>query len=466
MTTTTDFDQGSALLHFSRNGAFGPGATELLVLERGEGPYVFDTHGRRYVDGLSSLFCAQIGYSYGEEMAAVAGEQLSKLAFNTLWGTAHPAALKLADRLADLAPPGLDRIFFTNGGSESVESAWKIVRQYHLANGQPKRLKAIARNIAYHGVTLGALALTGVPGYKEPFGPPAIDTTHVSNTNPFRNPLQGEALTRHLLDEMEQAIIDADPETVAMIIAEPVQNAGGCLVPPPGYWEGLRHLADRYGIVLVADEVITGFGRLGELFGSTRVGAAPDIITTAKGITSAYAPMGAVFVSDHIAAPFYEEGRTLLHGITFAGHPLSAAIALKNLEIFERDGVVENVQAREPKLEELLNTLTDLPIVGDVRGLGFFWAVELVKGEDNERLDADERERVLRGFMPGALREAGLIARADDRGDAVLQIAPPLVADDAVLEEIVSAMREVLDGAGRLLGLEPGGRARPELTRS
>jgi adenosylmethionine-8-amino-7-oxononanoate aminotransferase len=459
MTTITDFDQGSALLHFSRNGAFGPGGTELLVLDRGEGPYVFDTHGKRYVDGLSSLFCAQIGYSYGEEMATVAGAQLSKLAFNTLWGTAHPAALELADRLAELSPPGLNRIFFTSGGSESVESAWKIVRQYHIANGQPQRMKAIARKIAYHGVTLGALALTGVPGYKEPFGPPAIDTTHVSNTNAFRNPLQGQELTKHLLEEMERAVLDADPETVAMIIAEPVQNAGGCLTPPRGYWEGLREIADRYGIVLVADEVITGFGRLGELFGCTRVGASPDIITTAKGLTSAYAPMGAVFVSDHISAPLYDEGRTLMHGITFAGHPLCAAIALKNLEIFERDGVVENVRARESRLQELLDSLKELPIVGDVRGLGFFWAVELVKGEGNERLDADERERVLRGFMPGALREAGLIARADDRGDAVLQIAPPLVADDAVLEEIVSAMREVLAGAGRLLGLESGDRA-------
>jgi adenosylmethionine-8-amino-7-oxononanoate aminotransferase len=234
MTTITDFDQGSALLHFTRNGAFGPGAGELLVLERGEGPYVFDTQGRRYVDGRSSRFCAQIGYSYGEEMATVAGEQLSKLAFNTLWGTAHPAALELADRLAELAPPGIDRIFFTSGGSESVEAAWKIVRQYHLANGQPQRLKAIARKIAYHGVTLGALALTGVPGYKEPFGPPAIDVTHVSNTNAFRSPLQDEELTKSLLEEMEQAIIDADPETVAMIIAEPVQNASGCLTPPAG----------------------------------------------------------------------------------------------------------------------------------------------------------------------------------------------------------------------------------------
>ena len=447
-------DQGSALLHFSRNGAYGDGGSELLVLDRGEGPYVFDRSGKRYVDALSSLFCSQIGYSYGAEMAAVASAQLQRLAFNTLWGTAHPPALQLAARLAEIAPPEINEVFFTSGGSESVEAAWKIVRQYHIANGQPQRLKAIARKIAYHGVTLGALSLTGVPGYKEPFGRPAIETTHVSNTNPFRSELQGADLTAALLDEMEQAIIAADPETVAMIIAEPVQNAGGCLTPPEGYWPGLRRLADRYGIALVADEVITGFGRLGEWFGSTRVDAAPDIITVAKGLTSAYAPMGAVLVSDRIAAPLYEDGRTLLHGVTFGGHPLCAVIALKNLEIFERDGVLENVRAREPTLRQLLESLRDLPIVGDVRGVGFFWAVELVKG-GNERLDADERERVLRGYMPGALREAGLIARADDRGDAVLQIAPPLISDDAVLEEIVAGMRTVLDGAGRLLGLQP-----------
>jgi adenosylmethionine-8-amino-7-oxononanoate aminotransferase len=447
-------DQGSALLHFSRNGAYGDGGSELLVLDRGEGPYVFDRSGKRYVDALSSLFCSQIGYSYGAEMAAVASAQLQRLAFNTLWGTAHPPALQLAARLAEIAPPEINEVFFTSGGSESVEAAWKIVRQYHIANGQPQRLKAIARKIAYHGVTLGALSLTGVPGYKEPFGRPAIETTHVSNTNPFRSELQGADLTAALLDEMEQAIIAADPETVAMIIAEPVQNAGGCLTPPEGYWPGLRRLADRYGIVLVADEVITGFGRLGEWFGSTRVDAAPDIITVAKGLTSAYAPMGAVLVSDRIAAPLYEDGRTLLHGVTFGGHPLCAVIALKNLEIFERDGVLENVRAREPTLRQLLESLRDLPIVGDVRGVGFFWAVELVKG-GNERLDADERERVLRGYMPGALREAGLIARADDRGDAVLQIAPPLISDDAVLEEIVAGMRTVLAGAGRLLGLQP-----------
>jgi adenosylmethionine-8-amino-7-oxononanoate aminotransferase len=444
-------DQGSTLLHFARNGDYADGG--LMVLERGEGTHVFDTEGRRYVDGLSSLFCAQIGYSYGEEMAAVAARQMTQLAFATLWGTAHPAALELADKLAEIAPPGLDRVFFTNGGSESVEAAWKLVRQYHDANGEPQRRKAIARDISYHGVTLGALALTGVERFKKTFDPPAIETRHVSTTNNFRRDLPEEELTAVLLQELEQTIQEEGPETVAMIIAEPVQNAGGCLVPPAGYWPGLREIADRHGILLVADEVICGFGRLGEWFGVTRFGAVPDLITTAKGLTSAYAPMGAVFVSDKVAAPLYEDRRSLLHGITFGGHPVSAAVALKNIEIFERDGVLENVRGHEDGLRARLEALRELPIVGDVRGLGFFWCVELVNGRGDGRLTLEEKETLLRGFLPGRLREAGLIARADDRGEAVLQIAPPLVADDAVLDEIVDAMRAVLADAGRFLGL-------------
>jgi adenosylmethionine-8-amino-7-oxononanoate aminotransferase len=443
------------LLHFARNGAFGPDGAELLVLDRGEGVHVFDTRGRRYLDGLSSLFCAQLGYSYGDEMAEVASAQLRRLSFNTNWGTASPPAIELAERIADLAPDGFGRVFFTNGGSESVEAAWKIVRQYHLANGQPERRKAIARRASYHGVTLGALSLTGVDRFKEPFGPPAIPTRHVSWTNQFRTPAEADAegLTQYLLDEMEQAILAEGPATVAMIIAEPVQNAGGCLVPPDGYWHGLREIADRYGILLVADEVITGFGRLGEWFGVDRFGVAPDIITVAKGITSAYAPMGATIVSDRVAEPFYKPGATLLHGITFGGHPVSAAIALRNLEIFERDGVLENVRGLEPYLEERLNTLRELPIVGDVRGAGFFWAVELVNDGHRGTFDADERERLLRGFMPRKLLDAGLIARGDDRGDSVLQVAPPLVSTREELDELVDRMADVLTAAGEHMGV-------------
>ncbi|MEA2283637.1 MAG: hypothetical protein QOK21_4244 [Solirubrobacteraceae bacterium] len=439
------------LMHFTRNGAYGPDGGGLLVLERGEGPYVFDTEGRRYFDGLSSLFCSQIGYSHGEEMAAVAAEQLSTLAFNTNWGTAHPPAIELAEALAERAPGDLNRVFLTNGGSESVEAAWKIVRQYHVANGEPQRVKAVAREIAYHGVTLGALSFTGVPKMKEPFGEPSIPVVRVSNTNRFRAPDGDDdaAFCARLLAEMQQAIEDAGPETVAMIIAEPVQNAGGCLVPPAGYWPGLRELADRYGIALVADEVITGFGRIDGLFAAPAMGATPDLITVAKGITSAYAPMGAVIVSDRIAEPLYEAGRMLLHGITFGGHPVAAAIARRNIEIFEREGVIENVRAHEGYVRDALEGVRErLPIVGDVRGAGYFWALELVRDAENAPFsDPDERERLLRGFLAPRLLEEGLSARPDDRGEAVLHLAPPLICGRAELDEMVARTEAVLADA-------------------
>jgi adenosylmethionine-8-amino-7-oxononanoate aminotransferase len=438
------------LMHFTRNGAYGPDGAELLVLERGEGAYVFDTDGTRYFDGLSSLFCCQVGYSFGEEMAAVAGRQLSSLAFNTNWATAHPPAIELAAALAERAPGDLNRVFFTSGGSESVEAAWKIVRQHYLAKGEPERTKAIAREIAYHGVTLGALSFTGVRPMKEPFGAAPIPVVRVSNTNPFRAP-DGEdeaAMCARLLDEMERTIVETGPETVAMVIAEPVQNAGGCLTPPAGYWPGLRELCDRYGIALVADEVITGFGRIGEWFASARYDVEPDVITCAKGLTSAYAPMGAVLVSDRIAEPLYDDGRMLLHGITFGGHPVSAAIALHNLEIFEREGVLENVREQEPYVRELLEGIqARVPMVGDVRGAGFFWALELVRDEANGRFPADEREKLLRGFLSKRLLQEGLIARPDDRGDAVLHLAPPLVCAREEIEEMAAKAEAVLADA-------------------
>jgi adenosylmethionine-8-amino-7-oxononanoate aminotransferase len=440
------------LQHFARNGAYAPGSGELLVLERGEGAHVFDTQGTRYLDALSSLFCAQIGYSYGEEMAAAAAGQLTTLPFNTNWATAHPPAIELAARLAELAPAGIEKVFFTSGGSESVEAAWKLVRQYHVASGEPERTKVIARDVAYHGATLGALSFTGVPRLKAAFGRPAVETIHVSNTLAFRDEeLDGPALTERLLAEIEATIEREGPETIAMIICEPVQNAGGCLVPPDGYWPGLRAIADRYGIVLVADEVITGFGRIGTLFGSTAVGAQPDVVTVAKGLTSAYAPMGAVLVNERVAAPLYEGKATLLHGVTFGGHPLAAAIALRNLEIFDRDAIVERAAARAPRLEQRLRELTALPIVRDVRGMGFFWAIELHKAP-GVPLDAEEREQLIRGVLPRALLDAGLIARADDRGDPVLQIAPPLICDDAMLDEIVDRLADVLADAWQQLG--------------
>ena len=438
------------LMHFTRHDP----ARELLVLERGEGPYVFDTRGRRHIDALSSLFCAQLGYSYGEEMSAAIGGQLSRLAFNTNWNTAHPAAIELAQRLAEIMPGPLNRAFFTSGGSEAVEAAWKVVREHFIARGEPRRRKAIARDIAYHGVTLGALSLTGVPGMKDDFAPAPIDVTHVSNTNAFRAPDgdDPEAFCARLLGELRAAVAAAGPDEVALIVAEPVQNAGGCLVAPPGYWAGLREIADECGALLMADEVICGFGRLGEWLGVEREGVVPDLATVAKGLTSAYAPMGAVLVSDRVAEPLIGGG-VLRHGITFGGHPASAAVALKSIEIFERDGVLDNVRALEAHLEARMRELMALPIVGDARGRGFFWAVELVRDAGASRFDAAEREELLRRFLPGRLLEAGLIARADDRGDSVLQIAPPLVCDREVLDAIVDRLGEVLTDAGAHRGV-------------
>lgn len=444
--------RASLLLHFSKQQL-----DDLLVLSRGEGPYVFDTRGKRYIDALSSLFCAQLGYSYGDEMAEAASRQLRTLPFNTTWGTAHPPAIELAERMAELAPADDYRVFFTGGGSESVEAAWKLVREHFHALGQPQRRKVIARRVAYHGVTLGALSMTGVPGFKDDFGPPAIEVTHVSNTNSFREPdgNDPEAFCSRLLTELEDALVAAGPENVALIIAEPVQNAGGCFVPPPGYWAGLRRLADTYGALLMADEVITGFGRLGEWFAISREGVAPDLISVAKGMTSAYAPMGAVLARAGVVAPLVEGDRVLRHGITFGGHPVSAAIALRNIEIFERDGVLENVRGLEDYLQGRLDELRSIPIVGDVRGAGFFWAIELVKNEENERFDQSERDALIRGFLPGRLREAGLIARADDRGDSVLQIAPPLISERRLLDDIVSRLADVLTDASRQMGASP-----------
>jgi adenosylmethionine-8-amino-7-oxononanoate aminotransferase len=447
------------LMHYTRHGAFGPGRKELLVLERGEGPYVFDTHGRRYLDALSTLFCSQLGWSYGAELGAAAAAQMEQLSFASNWAMSHPTSVALAQRLAELAPPDLDRVFFTSGGSESVEAAWKIVRHHHLATGQPQRTKAIAREVAYHGATLGALALTGVAAYKLGFEPAAIATRHVSTTSRFRQPEADEAsFCRRLLSEIEQVVLEEGPDTIAMFIAEPVQNAGGCFVPPAGYWEGVRALADHYGFLVVADEVITAFGRLGEWFGSPRVGAEPDLITLAKGLTSAHAPMGAVIVSGRVAAPLYDEGVALRHGYTYGGHPLCAAIALKNLEIFERDAVLQNVRDLEGHLGERMRSLCELPIVGDVRGAGFFWAAELVKDADGTRFDAGERERLLRGYLPGRLLEAGLIARPDDRGDSVVQVAPPLICDAAQLDAMVDGLADALADAGEHMRLGGPGR--------
>ena len=436
-------------LHFTSMGDMENPA-QLQVIVSGDGCYVEDSEGKRYLDALSGLFCVNIGYGFGEEMGEAAAAQMRELPFATNWTFAHPRAIELAAELAELAPGDLNRCFFVSGGSEAVEAAWKLARQYHAARGE-RRWKAIGRRVAYHGTTMGALSINGCTELKTPFEPLVPDTLHVSNTNRYHRPAEEseEQFTASLLDELEQTIIHAGPSTVAMVIMEPVQNAGGSFMPPAGYFEGVRALCDAHGILLCADEVITGFGRTGYWFASERFNVHPDMITSAKGMSSAYAAIGALIASDRVMEPFAKPGAMYSHGITFGGHPVQAAVALKNIEIMKRERIVEHVRESEPDFRARLETLLELPIVGDVRGCGFFYALELVKNsETRESFSDEECNELLRGFVSPQLFERGLICRSDDRGDPVVQISPPLVAGPEEFAFIVSTLRDVLSEAG------------------
>src|SRR3981081_1503337 len=274
---------------------------DVPVIVRGDGCYLEDSNGKRYLDALAGLFAVQVGYSYGEEMGQAALEQMRELPFYTNWSYAHPREIDLATEFASRVPGALNRVFVVSGGSEAVESAWKLARQFHQARGE-RRWKAGSRRIASHGNNTGAPSINGIPALRAPFEPLVPDVIHVRNTNRYHRPPEEteEQFTAFLLEDLDSAIVQAGPETVAMVIMEPVQNAGGSFTPPKGYWRGVREICDRYGILLCADEVITGFGRLGHWFGSERYDIRPDPITCAKGLSSAYASIGAVIASDHV----------------------------------------------------------------------------------------------------------------------------------------------------------------------
>ena len=454
-------------LHFTRMSSYAD--AEVPVIVRGDGCYLEDSNGNRYLDALAGLFAVNIGYGYGEEMGEAAAAQMRELPFYTNWSYAHPRAIELAAEVASLAPGDLNRVFFVSGGSEAVESAWKLARQYYSARGEQQRAqvaermmagerieqqipserrwKAVARRIAYHGTTMGALSINGIASLRAPFEPLVPDVIHVRNTNRYhRPPEETEAeFTAFLLEDLEEAILQAGPETIAMVIFEPVQNAGGSFTPPEGYFKGVREICDRYEILLCADEVITAFGRLGAWFASERYDIRPDIITSAKGLSSAHASIGAVIASEKVMEPFLDGHKMYSHGITFGGHPVMAAIALKNIEIMKRERIVEHVAEKQDDFRDTLAQLLELPIVGDLRGTGFFYALELVKNKETRETFSDEEcETLLRGFLSPRLWERGLICRADDRGDPVVQISPPLVADQAEFDEIAGILGDVL----------------------
>jgi adenosylmethionine-8-amino-7-oxononanoate aminotransferase len=439
-------------MHFTRMSSYTNHDVPIIV--RGEGAYVYDSNGRRYLDGLAGLFVSMVGHGR-DEIAEAAARQSKELAYFPLWSYAHPRAIELAERLANLAPGDLNRVFFTTGGSEAVESAWKLARQYFRAIGQPSRYKVISRDIAYHGATMGALSITGLPAIKNVFEPLVPGSIRVPNTNFYRAPEHGDDLVafgRWAADEIERAILREGPESVAAVYLEPVQNSGGCFPPPPGYFQRVREICDRHGVLLVSDETICAFGRLGYYFAADRYEYQPDIITVAKGMTSGYAPIGAMIASDRIIEPFLKDTSTFLHGITFGGHPVSCAVALANLDIFEKEDLLGHVLSTEDAFRATLNKLNDLPIVGEVRGDGYFYGIELVKDKvTRETFNDAESERLLRGFLSGAHFEAGLICRADDRGDPVIQLAPPLIIDQPEFDFIEQTLRSVLTEAWSIL---------------
>ena len=454
MTTTSsaelqDLARRHLWLHFSRMGAYDRGA-EVPIIVRGDGCYVWDDHGKRYLDALSALYCVNIGHGR-DDIAQAGADQAKELGFFTNWSYAHPRSIELAAKIASLAPGDLNRVFFTSGGGESVESALKLARQYHKLTGNPNKTKLIARNVAYHGTTLGALSATGVTDLRTPFEPFTPGGCHVPNTNHYR--LAAGTGTEMLAEAIAERIEFEGPSTVGAVILEPVQNAGGCFTPPDGYFQRVREICDEHDILLISDEVICSWGRLGEWFGAQRYDYQPDIITTAKGLTSAYAPMGAMIVSDRVMEPFLEGNNSFAHGFTFGGHPMAAAVALANIAAMEDEGVLENVRENEHLLRSMLESLRDIPIVGDVRGAGYFHAIELVKDhETKESFTHEEAESLLRGYLSTALYENGLICRSDDRGDPVVQFAPPLIAGPEQFAEIEAVMRPILEEASRRMG--------------
>lgn len=441
-------------MHFARQSTMEQGVP---IITRGDGHHVYDIDGREYIDGLSGLFVVNVGHGR-KRLAEVAAKQAEELAFFPIWSYAHPSAIELADRLADYAPGDLNRVFFSSGGGEAVETAFKLAKHYWKLQGRPTKHKVISRAVAYHGTTQGALAITGIPGMKEMFEPVTPGGFRVPNTNFYRAAEMGgptddiEAFGLWAANRIEEMIEFEGPETVAAVFLEPVQNSGGCFPPPPGYFQRVREICDKHDVLLVSDEVICAFGRIGHMFACDAYGYQPDMITCAKGLTSGYAPMGATIISDKLYAPFAEGDTSFYHGYTFGGHPVSAAVALENLNIFEEEGLNERVRENSPLFRAELEKLLDLPIVGDVRGDGYFFGIELVKDKvTRETFNDEESEHLLRGFLSKALYDAGLYCRADDRGDPVIQLAPPLTIGPAEFEQIGSILHSVLTEASARL---------------
>ena len=427
------------LLHFTGARSWREGPIPMFT--KGEGCYLWDENGKRYLDALAGLFVVQIGHGREDIAQAMAG-QAGQLAFIPSWSAANPAAVEAARAVSELAPAGLDVVFFVSSGSEAVESAIKFARQYHAAMGEPGRTGVISRVNAYHGTTMGALSATGLDDIRQPFLPLLPGFSKAPNTLGYTD---GAACAQLV----EKEILRRGPEQVGLVIAEPVQNGGGAIVPPEGYWPELRRICDRHGILLAADEVITAFGRVGRWFGSELVGAEPDLITFAKGATSGYAPIGGMLIRRPLVDRVLDSpSASFVHGATWGGHPVVMAAAVANLAAMQDEGVVENAARHQDLLRARLHGLRDAhDAVMEVRGTGYFYALALGRSRREGRNYSDEEtDRVVKEELPRLALEAGLHLRVDDRGGAKIMISPPLIAGPEELEEMAERVSQVLEG--------------------
>jgi 4-aminobutyrate--pyruvate transaminase len=417
-----------------------------LVLTRGKGVHVFDNHGKQYIEAMAGLWCTTLGYG-DDELARTAYEQIKKLSFSHLFtGKSHEPGILLADKLVGMAPFAASRVFFGNSGSDANDTQIKLVWYYNNAIGRPKKKKIIARLKGYHGTTLGSAGLTGLPSFHKLFDVPLPPFLHTDAPYLYRGAAAGESeddYATRLADNLEQLIIREGPDTIAAFIAEPLMGVGGVLLPPRGYFPKIQAVLEKYDVLLIDDEVITGFGRTGELWGAQVFGMKPQTVTVAKALSSAYLPISAVIVPEFLYAPMIEaSGEVGLfgHGFTYSGHPVAAAVALRTLAIYEERKLYEHVREIAPQFQAALNALASHPLVGDTRGIGLLGACELVQNKTTKA--AFDAKLAVGAKCMCFCQEHGLIVRAV--GDVIV-LCPPYIVTAAHIDEIFAKLRRGLD---------------------
>jgi len=417
-----------------------------LVIARGDGVHVEDIHGKRYLDGMAGLWSASLGFSE-PRLAEAAYAQMSNLSFyHTFFGRATEPVIELAHRLVAMTPEHLTRVFFANSGSEANDTAIKMIWYYNNARGRPEKKKILSRRMGYHGVTVATASLTAIPVNQRAFDLPIERIGHLSCPHYYREAHEGEseeAFAQRMADELEQRILDEGPETVAALFAEPVMAAGGVIVPPAGYFERIQPILKKYDVLLVADEVVCGFGRTGNLFGSETFGLQPDMMTLAKALSASAAPISALMFSEEIYQAVSQQSDEIGmfgHGYTYSGHPLPAAVAVETLKIYEERDILAHVRQVAPRFEARLRAMQEHPLVGEARGLGLIGAVEMV-ADKATKAPFDPARGI--GARANALAlERGLILRA--RGDA-LTICPPLIITEAEIDKLFDTLTAALD---------------------